>query len=174
MGYLNRAKLLGAQATFDSICRWLRKEHKYTPAPASAAMRASPEYAVVIKKILLQTGFLQIAVKDPQNTGNLLTNQTYRTLEEDQPVLVHPASVISRGYKHAFIFYDKFIDQGRPYLMEATGFDPDWLFEDPLIAPWIEKLLGSERLPRSERFVSLNRLELARSQYQKYTSSKET
>lgn len=171
--YLNFAKIQSAYATFTSISRSAFMEIKKFDAECEglepeSERRTTAEYVDVIKQILLRAGFLHIAVKDPKDPSG----QTYRTLEENQPALVHPASVINRGYKHDFIFYDKFIDSGKPYLMDATGFDPDWLFEDGVTSAYVAKLLDSDRLPRSENFVSLQRLELARTQYKSTHPSK--
>lgn len=168
--YLNYAKLRSAQATFDSIVRWSQRELNFRPMAAPANIRGTPRYVSVITKALLSAGFVQIAVRDPQDQ----LRTTYRTLEENQPSLIHPSSTVSRGYKHDFVFYDKFVDQARPYFMDVTGFDPEWLFEQDHLSSYVDRLLDGERLPRSENFCSLKRLEAARSAHRKRVSSDRT
>lgn len=156
--HLDIGSLQTAMMTFNSIVKWVERELHHDVEPAPVAVVGTPRYYDSIRKVLLRAFFTGIAVKDPKDVD------TYRTLGENQCALVHPSSSVARGYKYDFVFYDKFLDQGRPYFWIATGFDSQWLFEDSVVSEYINKLL--DQPPQSsDKWASLNRLRLSRTKF---------
>lgn len=157
--YLNFSSLQTAARTFDGIVKFFKTRLQYNAKPAPANFLWGEKWVHTIKKVLLSASFPQIAVKDPSD------EDTYRTLEENQPTLVHPASIIARGRKYDFIIYDKFVEQGKPYLTNAMGIDSQWLFEPGTVVSEFTNQLLNRPPPRSENWMSLARLRLARQRY---------
>lgn len=125
----------------------------------------TPLYTLTIKKVLLTAMFTSIAVRDPRDPSG----QTYLRLEDNQAALCHPSSSISRDRKYDFVFYDKFVDKGKPYFTTVTGFPSNWLFEAPMISVHINKLLD-EPPEGSANWTSLQKLRLARDKYKRSLS----
>lgn len=89
--YLNFSSLQSAARTLDGIVTFFRTAAKYQAEPAPDHILWTERWIQAIKKVLLSASFTQIAVEDPSD------EYTSRTLEENQPTLVHPSSTIARG-----------------------------------------------------------------------------
>ncbi|KAJ4415943.1 DEAH-box ATP-dependent RNA helicase prp43 [Gnomoniopsis sp. IMI 355080] len=167
--YLDKTALQSAKNTFDRVIKFIMKEEighfddNRPPLPAVKVI-GTPMYYVAIKKCLLQAFFTEIAVHETKVGGE----NDYRLLVENQSARVHPASVVASGYKPDFVFFDKLLDQGKAYYWTCTGFESRWLFEDPLIADYINKLLDKSTQEEGQRWGrAMLRLDMAREKYRK-------
>lgn len=75
-----------------------------------------------IRRALVAGFFMQVAMKD--------TSKSYTTIKDNQPVLIHPSSVIKADYE--WVIYHEFVLTSKQYIRTVTGVRPEWLLE---IAP---------------------------------------
>lgn len=163
--YLKPSAMQAALKTFDSIINFMDKTADFTAVPAPPHVWGTPRWHDVIRKVLLAANFTQVAVRDPRS------ERGYLTLEENQPVLMHPGSSLAWGEKYDFVFYDKFTHAGRDYLVNATGFDPMWLFNDnPLVAAFMSGLINDPPR-RSGNWQSLAQLRLVYDEWKKLSTA---
>lgn len=157
--YLDETALQSAKKTFDRITESVTR-----PSLPAVQVLGYPLHYTMIKKCLLQAFFTEIAVHETKVGGE----NDYRLLVGNQSALVHPASVIASGHKPDFVFFDKLLDQGKSYFWTCTGFESRWLFEDELIADYINKLLDKSTLVEGQGWGrSLFKLDMAREKYRK-------
>ncbi|ROV95065.1 hypothetical protein VSDG_05850 [Cytospora chrysosperma] len=79
-------------------------------------------YYTNIRRALVAGFFMQVAMKD--------TSKSYTTIKDNQPVLIHPSSVIKADYE--WVLYHEFVLTSKQYIRTVTGVRPEWLLE---IAP---------------------------------------
>ncbi|KUI53319.1 putative pre-mRNA-splicing factor ATP-dependent RNA helicase prp43 [Cytospora mali] len=79
-------------------------------------------YYTNIRRALVAGFFMQVAMKD--------TSKSYTTIKDNQPVLIHPSSVIKADYE--WVIYHEFVLTSKQYIRTVTGVRPEWLLE---IAP---------------------------------------
>ncbi|ROW08569.1 hypothetical protein VPNG_06221 [Cytospora leucostoma] len=162
--YLNYEGLQAAERAFQSLLAFAKREmrlpanHQFKPAPRQNWN--DPEFSVIIRKALLKSGFLKIAVRDPNTDG-------YRTLGENQSGLVAPGSAMVKG-EYEFIMYDGFIRTGLPYFTTVSGIDRRWLFEDPLSRAYVDSLL-TKYLNKSEKWLPIRQLQAAKNRFDRAT-----
>lgn len=157
--YLSLDGLQSAARKFDGIVEFLRKATKFDAAPAPSEVLWTMEWAIAIKKALLSVSFTRIAVKDPRD------EHTYRTLEEDAPAVVHPASIVARGHKYPFVIYDNFEDRGKAYFTRVTGIESQWLFAPNTVVGEYMTNLVKNPPERSGNWMAMKKLKLA---YQRF------
>ncbi|KAF7551291.1 hypothetical protein G7046_g7765 [Stylonectria norvegica] len=76
-----------------------------------------------IRRALLAGFFMQVAMKE--SSGKL-----YRTVKDDQAVLIHPSTVLRTEFD--WVMYNEFVLTSKQYIRTCTGIRPEWLLE---IAP---------------------------------------
>ncbi|KAH7320083.1 P-loop containing nucleoside triphosphate hydrolase protein [Stachybotrys elegans] len=80
-------------------------------------------YYTNIRRALLAGFFMQVAMKE--SSGKL-----YRTVKDDQAVLIHPSTVLRTEFD--WVVYNEFVLTSKQYIRTCTGVRPEWLLE---IAP---------------------------------------
>ncbi|KAJ9149953.1 Pre-mRNA-splicing factor ATP-dependent RNA helicase PRP43 [Pleurostoma richardsiae] len=76
-----------------------------------------------IRRALLSGFFMQVAMRE--GTGKI-----YRTIKDDQQVMIHPSSVLKTDFD--WVVYNEFVLTSKQYVRTVTGIRPEWLLE---IAP---------------------------------------
>jgi pre-mRNA-splicing factor ATP-dependent RNA helicase DHX15/PRP43 len=76
-----------------------------------------------IRRALLAGFFMQVAMKE--SSGKL-----YRTVKDDQAVMIHPSTVLRTDFD--WVVYNEFVLTSKQYVRTCTGIRPEWLLE---IAP---------------------------------------
>lgn len=88
---------------------------------------------VAVRKALLRSFFMNVAVK---------FQKEYRNLLGDQPGLVTLSSALAPQLSK-WVMYNEYIDPGHgPYFSGVSSIDPNWLFEDDATAAYMEVLLA--------------------------------
>ncbi|PHH59677.1 hypothetical protein CDD81_2679 [Ophiocordyceps australis] len=80
-------------------------------------------YYINIRRALLAGFFMQVAMKD--SAGKI-----YRTIKDDQPVLIHPSTSLRTEFD--WVVYNEFVLTSKQFVRTCTGVRPEWLLE---IAP---------------------------------------
>lgn len=80
-------------------------------------------YYTNIRRALLTGFFMCVAMKDG-------SKNSYHTIKDDQPVLIHPSSVLKAD--HDWVVYNEFVLTSKQYIRTITAIRPEWLLE---IAP---------------------------------------
>ncbi|PHH87901.1 hypothetical protein CDD83_8254 [Cordyceps sp. RAO-2017] len=80
-------------------------------------------YYTNIRRALLAGFFMQVAMKES-------SGKVYRTVKDDQAVLIHPSTVIRTEFD--WVVYNEFVLTSKQYIRTCTGIRPEWLME---IAP---------------------------------------
>jgi len=75
-------------------------------------------YYTNIRRALLAGFFMQVAMRE--STGKL-----YRTIKDDQAVVIHPSSVLKTDYD--WVVYNEFVLTNKQYVRTCTGIRPEWL-----------------------------------------------
>ncbi|KFH40304.1 pre-mRNA-splicing factor ATP-dependent RNA helicase-like protein [Hapsidospora chrysogenum ATCC 11550] len=76
-----------------------------------------------IRRALLSGFFMQVAMKES-------SGKVYRTVKDDQAVLIHPSTVLRTEFD--WVLYNEFVLTSKQYIRTCTGIRPEWLME---IAP---------------------------------------
>lgn len=71
-----------------------------------------------IRRSLLAGFFMQVAMKE--SSGKL-----YRTVKDDQAVLIHPSTVLRTEFD--WVVYNEFVLTSKQYIRTCTGIRPEWL-----------------------------------------------
>ncbi|KAL6855115.1 DEAH-box ATP-dependent RNA helicase prp43 [Amphichorda felina] len=80
-------------------------------------------YYTNIRRALLSGFFMQVAMKES-------SGKVYRTVKDDQAVLIHPSTVLRTEFD--WVLYNEFVLTSKQYIRTCTGIRPEWLME---IAP---------------------------------------
>ncbi|TDZ23484.1 putative pre-mRNA-splicing factor ATP-dependent RNA helicase prp43 [Colletotrichum sidae] len=80
-------------------------------------------YYTNIRRALLSGFFMQVAMKES-------SGKVYRTIKDDQAVMMHPSTVLKTDYE--WVLYNEFVLTSKQYIRTCTGIRPEWLLE---IAP---------------------------------------
>ncbi|TQS32871.1 hypothetical protein Golomagni_06799, partial [Golovinomyces magnicellulatus] len=80
-------------------------------------------YYVNIRRALVAGFFMQIAMKES-------SGKVYRTVKDDQAVLIHPSTVLRTEFD--WVLYHEFVLTSKQYIRTCTGVKPEWLLD---IAP---------------------------------------
>jgi len=80
-------------------------------------------YYTNIRRALVAGFFMQVAKKDP-------SGKTYKTVKDDQSVLLHPSTVL--GVDSEWVVYNEFVLTTKNYVRTVTSVKPEWLLD---IAP---------------------------------------
>lgn len=75
-------------------------------------------YYTNIRRALLSGFFMQVAMKE--SSGKL-----YRTVKDDQAVLIHPSTVLRTEFD--WVLYHEFVLTSKQYIRTCTGIRPEWL-----------------------------------------------
>ncbi|KAF4635844.1 hypothetical protein G7Y89_g2245 [Cudoniella acicularis] len=81
------------------------------------------DYYTNIRRALVAGFFMQVAKKDP-------AGKAYKTVKDDQNVLLHPSTVL--GVESEWIVYNEFVLTTKNYVRTVTSVRPEWLLD---IAP---------------------------------------
>lgn len=71
-----------------------------------------------IRRALLAGFFMQVAMKDS-------SGKVYRTVKDDQSVLIHPSTVLRAEFD--WVVYNEFVLTSKQYIRTCTGIRPEWL-----------------------------------------------
>lgn len=82
----------------------------------------SKDYYTNIRKALVSGFFMQVVHKE--------RNSSYLTIKDNQPVFLHPSSVLS--HKPEWAIYNEFVLTTKNYIRTVTEIKPEWLLQ---IAP---------------------------------------
>ncbi|KAG4430704.1 DEAH-box ATP-dependent RNA helicase prp43 [Cadophora sp. M221] len=100
------------------------------------------DYYTNIRRALVAGFFMQVAKKDP-------SGKTYKTVKDDQSVLLHPSTVL--GVDSDWVVYNEFVLTTKNYVRTVTAVRPEWLLD---IAPTYYDL---ETFAKGEIKTSLQR-----------------
>ncbi|KAL2069635.1 hypothetical protein VTL71DRAFT_14314 [Oculimacula yallundae] len=81
------------------------------------------DYYTNIRRALVAGFFMQVAKKDP-------SGKTYKTVKDDQSVLLHPSTVL--GVDSEWVLYNEFVLTTKNYVRSISAVRPEWLLD---IAP---------------------------------------
>ncbi|KAG7102694.1 Pre-mRNA-splicing factor ATP-dependent RNA helicase PRP43 like protein [Verticillium longisporum] len=76
-----------------------------------------------IRRAMLAGFFMQVAFRES-------SGKVYRTIKDDQAVMLHPSTVLKTDYE--WVVYNEFVLTSKQYIRTCTGVRPEWLLE---IAP---------------------------------------
>ncbi len=76
------------------------------------------DYYTNIRSALVAGFFMQVAMRE--STGKL-----YRTIKDDQAVVIHPSSVLKTDYD--WVMYNEFVLTNKQYVRTCTGIRVEWL-----------------------------------------------
>ncbi|OBA25421.1 HA2-domain-containing protein [Hanseniaspora valbyensis NRRL Y-1626] len=114
--YLNHRSIQAA----DNIRNQLERMMERHNLDLSSNDFESPIYFENIKRALAQGFFMQAAKKKSNSKGFL-------TVKDNQQVLIHPSSVLSKEIE--WVIYNEFVLTTQNYIRTVTGIKPEWLFE---------------------------------------------
>ncbi|KAM3556752.1 hypothetical protein MY1884_004894 [Beauveria asiatica] len=80
-------------------------------------------YYTNIRRSLLSGFFMQVGMKES-------SGKVYRTVKDDQAVLIHPSTVLRTEFD--WVVYHEFVLTSKQYIRTCTGIRPEWLLD---IAP---------------------------------------
>ncbi|ROT43449.1 pre-mRNA-splicing factor ATP-dependent RNA helicase PRP43 [Sodiomyces alkalinus F11] len=80
-------------------------------------------YYTNIRRSLLAGFFMQVAFRES-------SGKVYRTIKDDQAVMLHPSTVLKTDYE--WVVYNEFVLTSKQYIRTCTGVRPEWLLD---IAP---------------------------------------
>lgn len=80
-------------------------------------------YYTNIRRALLSGFFMQVAFRES-------SGKVYRTIKDNQAVMLHPSSVLKTDYE--WVVYNEFVLTSKQYIRTCTGVRPEWLLD---IAP---------------------------------------
>ncbi|OTA02892.1 ATP-dependent helicase Prp16 [Trichoderma parareesei] len=80
-------------------------------------------YYTNIRRAMLAGFFMQVAMKES-------SGKVYRTVKDEQAVLIHPSTVLRTDFD--WVMYNEFVLTSKQYIRTCTGIRPEWLLE---IAP---------------------------------------
>lgn len=75
-------------------------------------------YYVNIRRALVAGFFMQVAMKES-------SGKVYRTVKDDQAVLIHPSTVLRTEFD--WVLYHEFVLTSKQYIRTCTGIKPEWL-----------------------------------------------
>lgn len=75
-------------------------------------------YYTNIRRALVSGFFMQVAKKEG-------SSKTYRTVKDDQPVILHPSTVLSVDSE--WVMYNEFVLTNKNYIRTVTSVKPEWL-----------------------------------------------
>jgi pre-mRNA-splicing factor ATP-dependent RNA helicase DHX15/PRP43 len=76
------------------------------------------DYYTNIRRALVAGFFMQVAKKEP-------SGKTYKTVKDDQNVLLHPSTVL--GVDSEWVVYNEFVLTTKNYVRTVTSVRPEWL-----------------------------------------------
>lgn len=83
-------------------------------------------YYINIRRALVSGFFMQVAKKEG-------TSKTYKTIKDDQNVLLHPSTVLQQDSE--WLVYNEFVLTTKNYIRTVTSVKPEWLLVSFLISP---------------------------------------
>ena len=100
-------------------------------------------YYTNIRRALLAGFFMQVAMKESHG-------KVYRTVKDDQAVMIHPSTVLRTEYD--WVLYNEFVLTSKQYIRTCTGIRPEWLlvsrFTSWLLRSALLTSLASRKLPQ--------------------------
>lgn len=75
-------------------------------------------YYTNIRRAMLAGFFMQVAMKES-------SGKVYRTVKDEQAVLIHPSTVLRTEYD--WVLYNEFVLTSKQYIRTCTGIRPEWL-----------------------------------------------
>jgi pre-mRNA-splicing factor ATP-dependent RNA helicase DHX15/PRP43 len=81
------------------------------------------DYYTNIRRALVSGFFMQVAKKES-------SGKTYRTVKDDQAVLLHPSTVL--GVDSEWVVYNEFVLTTKNYVRTVTAIKPEWLLVSAL------------------------------------------
>jgi pre-mRNA-splicing factor ATP-dependent RNA helicase DHX15/PRP43 len=76
------------------------------------------DYYTNIRRALVSGFFMQVAKKEA-------SGKTYRTVKDDQAVLLHPSTVLGADFE--WVVYNEFVLTTKNYVRTVTAIKPEWL-----------------------------------------------
>jgi pre-mRNA-splicing factor ATP-dependent RNA helicase DHX15/PRP43 len=80
------------------------------------------DYYTNIRRALVSGFFMQVAKKEA-------SGKTYRTVKDDQAVLLHPSTVLGADFE--WVVYNEFVLTTKNYVRTVTAIKPEWLMVSP-------------------------------------------
>ncbi|PTB75859.1 P-loop containing nucleoside triphosphate hydrolase protein [Trichoderma longibrachiatum ATCC 18648] len=87
-------------------------------------------YYTNIRRAMLAGFFMQVAMKES-------SGKVYRTVKDEQAVLIHPSTVLRTDFD--WVMYNEFVLTSKQYIRTCTGIRPEWLLVSlllPCICSW--------------------------------------
>ncbi|ATY65613.1 pre-mRNA splicing factor ATP-dependent RNA helicase PRP43 [Cordyceps militaris] len=107
----------------DSVRAQLKRIMEVQGLPLVSTPFEDKNYYTNIRRSLLSGFFMQVAMKE--SSGKI-----YRTVKDDQAVLIHPSTVLRTEFD--WVVYHEFVLTSKQYIRTCTGIRPEWLLD---IAP---------------------------------------
>lgn len=99
-------------------------------------------YYTNIRRAMLAGFFMQVAMKES-------SGKVYRTVKDEQAVMIHPSTVLRTEYD--WVLYNEFVLTSKQYIRTCTGIRPEWLLVSYLtIEPHPVALKDSKKVRRGE------------------------
>ncbi|KUJ22945.1 P-loop containing nucleoside triphosphate hydrolase protein [Mollisia scopiformis] len=114
---------LRALQSADNVRQQLKRIMEKSEVELLSTPFEDKDYYTNIRRALVAGFFMQVAKKDP-------SGKTYKTVKDDQSVLLHPSTVL--GVDSDWVVYNEFVLTTKNYVRTVTSVKPEWLLD---IAP---------------------------------------
>lgn len=114
---------LRALQSADSVRQQLKRIMEKSELELLSTPFNDKNYYTNIRRALVAGFFMQVAKKEG-------TGKTYKTIKDDQNVLLHPSTVL--GVDSEWVVYNEFVLTTKNYVRTVTSVKPEWLLD---IAP---------------------------------------
>ena len=110
----------------DSVRAQLKTIMEYHEVELMSTPFGDKDYYTNIRRALVAGFFMQVALRD--GTGKL-----YRTIKDDQTVMLHPSNGLHATYD--WVLYNEFVLTTKQYIRTVTAIRPEWLMVRALPLP---------------------------------------
>ncbi|RDW66080.1 hypothetical protein BP6252_09715 [Coleophoma cylindrospora] len=135
---------LRALQSADNVRQQLKRIMEKSELDLMSTPFENKEYYTNIRRALVAGFFMQVAKKEG-------TGKTYKTVKDDQSVLLHPSTVL--GTDSEWVVYNEFVLTTKNYVRTVTSVKPEWLLD---IAPTYYDVPS---FPKGEVKTALQRVE---------------
>jgi pre-mRNA-splicing factor ATP-dependent RNA helicase DHX15/PRP43 len=114
---------LRALQSADSVRQQLKRIMEQSELSLISTSFEDKNYYINIRRALVAGFFMQVAKREG-------TGKTYRTVKDDQAVLLHPSTVM--GVDSEWVVYNEFVLTTKNYIRTVTSVKPEWLLVSSL------------------------------------------
>jgi len=135
---------LRALQSADNVRQQLKRIMEKSEVELISTPFEDKNYYTNIRRALLAGFFMQVAKKEG-------SGKTYKTVKDDQSVLLHPSTVLKHDSE--WVVYNEFVLTTKNYIRTVTSVKPEWLLD---IAPLYYDISS---FPKGEIKTALQRTE---------------